>query len=409
MSDFGQRDVPSANEIQLFAPFYDEDKDRLSNGAFSLKLGAGLYDEGMKSHSIDKFQKAALCYEKSLSYGNDQAAVNLGYVYEYGRTGNADGEKACSYYYQGMKLGNPEGAMKYGDCLSSGKAVPKDLEKAFKLYDMGYDMAQSLDDNAWVASLAFRLAKCFEQGEGTDPDPIAAYPFYCQASQRYERAIEDGMGYYRKSLTQAKAGQERLGGTADLPIFQPLPAGASFNWDGDMLDSFGMPLSAGVYEDVEGTIFIVRKKFAAERLRLAHRRRVMELPHSLFVSLTGEDDGQGNGLRDFILDFYRNDPSAPASITGAEIRSWLVVDGEEGHVERLIDTLEARLLWGKVRECGIGFWNDEYVSFKPAETTFEWRVHMNGEYGEFESSGSVVGPDRLESLVSALDSALRKE
>ncbi len=409
MEDTVGEEVASVNEIQLFAPEYDEEKDRLANGALSLKIGAGLYDLAMEERSVALFEKAAICYEKSLSFGNDQAAVNLGYVYEYGRLGIADKAKAADYYYRGMKMGNPEGAMKYGDCLLYGSSVPADSEKAFKLYDMGYDLAQSVDDVACTAGLALRLAKCYEKGTGVDADPIAAYPFYCQAAQRYECAIEEGFSYYKKSLEQAKAGIERLSGTPNLPTFQPLCAGASFNWDGDMLDSFGMPIAAGVYENAEGTIVIVRKKFAAERLRLAHRRRVMELPHSLFVSLTGEDDKNENGLRDFIVDFYHSDADAPASITGAEIRSWLVVDGDEGHIDRPIDTLEARLLWGKVRESGIGYWNDEYVSFKPAETSFQWRVHLNGEYGEFESQGSVVGPDRLESLVSILDSALQPE
>lgn len=44
-----------------------------------LNIGAEAYRQG-------DYQEAKKYYEKSAALGNDQAACNLGYIYEYGRT-----------------------------------------------------------------------------------------------------------------------------------------------------------------------------------------------------------------------------------------------------------------------------------------------------------------------------------
>ena len=82
--------APHTDAILCLAPEYEEAKDRLSQGALSLRLGAGLYLKALSSHSVREFDKARICYEQSLFFGNDQAAVNLGYVYGYGRLGTID-------------------------------------------------------------------------------------------------------------------------------------------------------------------------------------------------------------------------------------------------------------------------------------------------------------------------------
>ncbi len=397
--------APHTDEILLLAPDYEEQKDRLSQGALSLRIGANLYLQGLSSHSVETFEKARICYEQSLFFGNDQAAVNLGYIYAYGRLGTVNQQKAADCFYRGMKMGNPEGAMKYGDFLRSGAVLPRSEGDAFKLYDMGYDLAQSVDEDDWVAGLALRLATSYELGRGTDPDQLKALCFYLQSAQRFERTVEDGNSHYLGRLEEAKAGAARLKDKGAEVHEQPLPAGASFNWDGDLLDSFGTPLPAGFYRDAAGSIFIARSKFAHERSRVAFRRSVAASPRSLYVSLSGGLESAGS--RDFIIDFQQTPSDSGHCIDGAEVRSWLQVEGEVGKADCLMEAAEARLLWNKICDLGIVFWNDEYVSFKPAETSFEWSLCVNGENGSFKSAGTSVGPNNLESLVSLLDSCLK--
>ncbi len=397
--------APHTEAILQVEPDYEEAKDRLSQGALSLRIGARYYLEALPSHSREGFELARVFYEQSLFFGNDQAAVNLGYVYAYGRLGVADEEKAGSYFYQGMKMGNPEGAMKYGDYLRMYGSVPESDDLAFKLYDMAYDLAQSVDEDDWIAGLALRLATCYEHGNGVEADQIDALAFYLQAAQRYQICVDDGDAHYRKRLQEAEAGVSRLQALGVRVAEEPLPSGASFNWDGDLLDSFGVPLEAGFYRDATGTIFLARKKFARERARIEFRRNVAASPLSMYASLSGGLESDGS--RDFIVDFKHASRSGGFSIEGAEIRSWLSVDGENGSAECEIGQSEARLLWGKICDLGIVFWNDEYVSFKPDESSFQWRICVNGDCGSFESVGASVGPNNLESLIELLDGCLK--
>ncbi len=397
--------APHTEAILRVCPEYEEAKDRLSEGALSLRIGARYYLEALPGHSREGFELARIFYEQSLFFGNDQAAVNLGYVYAYGRLGIVDEEKAGDYFYQGMKMGNPEGAMKYGDYLQKVAPSPATDNLAFKLYDMAYDLAQSVDEDDWIAGLAFRLAACYELGRGVETNRIDSLGFYQQAVQRYQRCVDNGDSHYQKRLQEAEAGVDRLHGNGvRVPEF-PLPSGASFNWDGDLLDSFGVPLEAGFYCDARGTIFLARKKFARERARIEFRRTVAASPLSIYVSLSG--GAETDSSRDFIVDFKHGSHDGAFAIEGAEVRSWLFVDNENGSAECEIGQSEARLLWSKICDLGIVFWNDEYVSFKPDKTSFQWRVCVNGDCGSFESSGSSVGPNNLESLVELLDSTLR--
>ncbi len=395
---------PHTEALVALYPEYSEPKDRLSNGALSLSKGAEYYLRGVSLSATSDFEKAFLFYEQSLFFGNDQAAVNLGYIYAYGRLGIVDEHKAADFFYQGMKMGNPEGAMKYGDFLLSSSHASANEEHAFKLYDMGYDLAQSVDEDDWIAGLAYRLGRCYEHGRGTDVDHIDALGFYLQAVQRYERSIENGNDHYRKRWEESRRGAERLQGEGVLLGEQPLPAGASFNWDGELLDSFGTPLNPGFYRDRCGLIFIARRKFARERARVTFRRNVMESPLSFYLSLSGGLESDGS--RDFIVDFSYRGSADSTSVDGASIRSWLSVEGDNGFVELEVEKPRARLLWRKISDLGIAFWNDEYVSFRPEETTFEWSICVNGACGSFTSAGASVGPDNLEKLVALLDECL---
>lgn len=84
-----------------------------------------LLDIGAKAYRAGDYQKAQKYYEKSADLHNAQAACNLGYIYEYGRTGEKNLEKAFYYYSEAAILGNANAYYKVGDSYRYGDFVKK--------------------------------------------------------------------------------------------------------------------------------------------------------------------------------------------------------------------------------------------------------------------------------------------
>lgn len=65
------------------------------------KIGATWLDRGAEAYRQGDYELALQCYKKAADYGNSQAMCNLGYIYAFGRVGEADQEKA--FYYTLLK------------------------------------------------------------------------------------------------------------------------------------------------------------------------------------------------------------------------------------------------------------------------------------------------------------------
>ena len=104
-------------DLSNFEPPYDEAVDRQQHGALSLQIGSLYYNDGLTFNDRECFDKAREFYEKSLSMGNPQAAVNLGYIYEYGRLGKEDGERALDLFERAAFCEHPEALYKLADML----------------------------------------------------------------------------------------------------------------------------------------------------------------------------------------------------------------------------------------------------------------------------------------------------
>ena len=104
-------------DLREYDAAYDEEKDRIKRGSLSLDIGARYYNEALAGEDRATFEIARAFYEKSLSFGNPQAAVNLGYLYQYGRLGEEDMEKAFELYQRAAFCEFPEAVQGCGHAL----------------------------------------------------------------------------------------------------------------------------------------------------------------------------------------------------------------------------------------------------------------------------------------------------
>ena len=158
------------------------------------------------------YAAAAKLYERAMEWGCYQSIINLGYIYEYGRTGQPDHEKAFRYYALAAAVApSPEALYKFGDMYSRGKAVERNLVLARVLWQRSYDVADDIED---VAQPAIRLARLYEEPDceeaGLQPDPLKALSLYQQAEIGLRISVAKGAHYYERRLREAVEGQLRV-------------------------------------------------------------------------------------------------------------------------------------------------------------------------------------------------------
>ena len=179
------------------------------SGACMNDLGALYY---MGELVEQDYARAAELYEMAMAHGCYQSIVNLGYIYEYGRTGEKDLGKAYRYYALAAALApSSEAVYKLGDMYSRGVTGERDVMKAKALWERSLELAQGL---AEFAQPAIRIAKLLIDAEaveqGVKRDPLRALHLFQQAEIGLRIDItENGMTYYRRRLEEAIEGQER--------------------------------------------------------------------------------------------------------------------------------------------------------------------------------------------------------
>lgn len=156
------------------------------------------------------YAKAAKLYERAMDHGCFQSIINLGYIYEYGRTGEVDHQKAFQYYALASALQpSCEAVYKLGDMYSRGEAVPSSMGKACQLWERSLELAGSVVE---AAQPSVRIAKaivnpsCEEWGE--EYDPLRALSLFQQAEIGLRIDISKGATYYRRRLIEAIEGQD---------------------------------------------------------------------------------------------------------------------------------------------------------------------------------------------------------
>lgn len=155
-------------------------------------------------------------YQLAMNLGSVQATINLGYIYEYGRTGAPDPVQAYRCYSLAAVLaGAPEALYKMGDLLSRDNGLgPRDIRLAYLMWTKSLEAAIEQQDLENQAQAAFRLAPYHldpDKGEtvGAVYDPLQALQLYQLAEVGLWLSIKHGLTYYAKRLQQTLEGQNR--------------------------------------------------------------------------------------------------------------------------------------------------------------------------------------------------------
>ena len=155
------------------------------------------------------YEKARELYQMGADLGDDQASVNLGYIYYYGRSSEGvDYAKAYECYARGVFLGgNPEAYWKLGDLYAGGLGVRQSDWMAWLMYSKAYENGRG---TIFAGRAAHHVADYLMAGiEGKlERDPERALVLYAEAEVGYRRAIQEGLGYYQKCLEEAVDGQQ---------------------------------------------------------------------------------------------------------------------------------------------------------------------------------------------------------
>ncbi len=201
------------------------------NAECAIELGI-LYYTG---EIVDQdFDRAKELYQIAGDLGNIQAIINLGYIYEYGRTGKRDYSSAFQCYaYAAAVADAPEALYKMGDIISrhgnslslesnsigssdanfDEQAFQRNTRAAFHLWLRSYQEADENEDTENQAQAAIRMAPFYldeEKAEmvDVDVDPHRALELYMLAEIGIRLSIENGLTYYQPRLDEAIRGQE---------------------------------------------------------------------------------------------------------------------------------------------------------------------------------------------------------
>lgn len=169
---------------------------------------ANFYHDAPNDGSPEDYAIAIDLYELGKARGDAQSAINLGYMYYYGRGTNRNYARAYECYAFGaLMANNPEGYWKLGDLYASGRGVRKSEFTAWRMYVNAYKHA---GEPPLTARAAHHMADYLLHGiEGKlEPNPEAALSLYTEAELGYYTLIDDGLTYYSRQLEQAIEGQQ---------------------------------------------------------------------------------------------------------------------------------------------------------------------------------------------------------
>ena len=171
------------------------------------------------------YKAARDLYELAMSLGDIQGAINLGYIYEYGRCAEPDPRRAYECYAYAAAIAHaPEALYKMGDILSRGKGIDRDARRAFRLWSESYDSASKSHDIENQAQAAMRIAPYYLERSkaetvGIDENLLTALELYQTAEIGLRISIDNDLTYYEKRLHQAIEGQEKARVLLDTPTF----------------------------------------------------------------------------------------------------------------------------------------------------------------------------------------------
>ena len=128
--------------------------------------------------------EATAAYEKAADAGDTAAMVKLGWIYQNGRDGIHDYDKAKQYYRRAADLGDADAVNYLGALYENGLGVTRDYGQAKSLYEKSVQ--------AGNADGLRNLGSLYERGRGVSQDYYRARSLYEQAKSLYEQEASSG-------------------------------------------------------------------------------------------------------------------------------------------------------------------------------------------------------------------------
>ena len=121
------------------------------------------------------YGEAVRYFRLAANQGNDEARVNLAYLFQEGLGVEKDLNKAFKMYRTAAKNGNMNGMFHAGICYEFGVGTKVDLEKAMECYSQGDEQGDPF--------AAERMAYIVSEGYGTNkPDEDRAFELFLKAA-----------------------------------------------------------------------------------------------------------------------------------------------------------------------------------------------------------------------------------
>lgn len=162
----------------------------------------------------ENWNNAETLFHIGMDLGFYRSTLNLGYIYEYGRTGVRDVKRAYEYYTLAAALWpTSESVYKLGDMYANGDAVERDMLRARTLWEHSLDIAESVEE---VALASIRIAPLLidRSGDngGAEFDPKKALDYFQKAEigiRRILKRLSYDSIYYQEFLDEALDGQAK--------------------------------------------------------------------------------------------------------------------------------------------------------------------------------------------------------
>lgn len=162
------------------------------------------YDYYEGTHGFEhNYVKSEEALYKAYTMREDPLVANtLGYIYYYGRASDGIPEKEKAFQYFAIAHfagGFYEATYKLADCYLNGYGTPKSERAAFRLVDSiieeNYHHYMNGNVQCKYADVCLRMARYYEKGIGTEPNPNYAHAFYHFARTAIKERLLDVSEY----------------------------------------------------------------------------------------------------------------------------------------------------------------------------------------------------------------------
>ncbi len=205
------RSKPMPEPVAAFVKEVYGEEIASGSAAAACNLGSVYYTGRI---GVQDFAMAVELYSLAAQRGDRQAAENLGYCYYYGRNIPVDYEKAFHCFALGAFDGHIVSLYKIGDMYRNGYYVEKNEKEAFYIYQRCIATMTEEAKKLCGADVYLRMADCYAEGIGTEPDVSNALALYQVAGNLFRERIMDGdfylKGNYRKCVRKENELREIL-------------------------------------------------------------------------------------------------------------------------------------------------------------------------------------------------------